>query len=121
MLALTFSLPEVARVTIINASIAIDVYKRQAYGCGRPKEGATAEVRGERVRVFSSDILRRKVKDSFPDSIEWPSLGLPDDFLPLIAPSRTAFANKGARIVAHGGISLEEVIVPLIHVQRRTP
>ncbi len=93
----------------------------EAHGCGRPKEGATAEVRGERVRVFSSDVLRRKVKDSFPDSIEWPSLGLSDDFLPLIAPGRTAFANKGARIVAHGGISLEEVIVPLIHVQRRTP
>jgi len=93
----------------------------EAYGCGSPKEGAVAEVRGERVRIFSDELLRKKVKASFPDSIEWPSVGLPDDFLPLIAPDRTAFVGEGARIVTHGGISLEEVIVPLIHIQRRTP
>ncbi|NLS44502.1 MAG: BREX-3 system phosphatase PglZ [Firmicutes bacterium] len=93
----------------------------EAIGCGIPKEGVTADLRGERVRIYSNDILRKQVKALFPDSIEWPTLGLPDGFLPLFAPARTAFTRKGVKTVAHGGISLEEVIVPLIHIQRRIP
>jgi hypothetical protein len=91
----------------------------EAVGIGRPSEGAVADLRGERVRVYPDRILRAGIKTQFPNAVEWPPLGLPEDYLPLIAPGRSAFIREGERIVAHGGISLEEVIIPFIRIQRR--
>ena len=91
----------------------------EARGCGRPDEGAVADVRGERVRVYSDNLLLATVKERFPDAIEWPSLGLPDDYRALLAPHRKAFIRKNETIVGHGGISIEELIVPLIQIERR--
>lgn len=93
----------------------------EAEGCGRPSEGALAEERGERVRVYSDHRLRARVKDAFPDAVEWPPIGLPDFFLPLTAPGRSAFILPGQKTVAHGGISIEEVVVPLVSFERRRP
>jgi hypothetical protein len=87
-------------------------------GIGRPSEGAIADLRGERVRVYPDPILRTKVKAQFPNAIDWPPLGLPENYLPLLAPERTAFIREGERIVGHGGISLEELVVPFIRVER---
>jgi len=89
----------------------------EANGCGSPSEGVTAEVRGERVRIYPTEILRTQVKQEFHDAIEWPSIGLPDNFIPLLTPNRSAFVKKGRRIVGHGGISIEELIVPLIEIE----
>jgi len=91
----------------------------EANGCGRPAEGAVADIRGERVRVYPDDLLRSGVKERFPEAIEWPSLGLPDDYLALLAPRRKAFIRNGETIVGHGGISIEELVVPLIQIERR--
>lgn len=91
----------------------------EARGCGRPAEGAVADVRGERVRVYPDDLLRAAVKERFPDAIEWPSLGMPEDYRALLAPHRKAFIRDGETIVGHGGISIEELIVPLIQIERR--
>jgi hypothetical protein len=92
----------------------------EAEGCGRPSEGAVADLRGERVRIYSDPLLRKKVADRFPDAVEWPSVGLPNDYLPLLAPSRKAFVREKERLVSHGGISIEEVIVPLVQIERKT-
>lgn len=89
----------------------------EAEGCGRPAEGAVADLRGERVRIYADAVLRDKVHARFPGSVKWPPLGLPENYLPLIAPGRRAFAPEGKRIVCHGGLSLEEVIVPFIQVE----
>jgi hypothetical protein len=91
----------------------------EARGCGRPAEGAAADLRGERVRIYSDTILREKVKERFPASLEWQPIGLPDTFLPLLASDRRAFVSEGERIVSHGGISVEEIIVPLVQIERR--
>ena len=91
----------------------------EAKGCGRPSEGAVADIRGERVRVYSDDLLRAEVKERFPDAIEWTSLGLPDDYRALLAPHRKAFIRDGETIVGHGGVSIEELIVPLIQIEGR--
>ncbi|MBT9173648.1 MAG: hypothetical protein DDT21_02049 [Syntrophomonadaceae bacterium] len=90
----------------------------EAEGCGRPAEGAVADLRGERVRVYPDTILRRKVKEQFPAALEWGSIGLPEDYLSLLAPPRQAFVQHGKRSVVHGGISIEELIVPLVRVER---
>lgn len=93
----------------------------EATGIGRPAEGAIADLRGERVRVYPDQTLRAKVKADFPSAIEWAPLGLPEGYLPLLAPGRFAFVASGKQIVGHGGISLEELVVPFIQIENRTP
>jgi len=88
----------------------------ESVGCGRPKEGVTAEIRGERVRIYSDPVLRAAVSDKFPAAIPWKPIGLPEDFLPLLSPGRTAFVSEGTRTVAHGGVTLEETIVPFVRI-----
>lgn len=89
----------------------------EATGCGRPDEGAIADRRGERARIYSDTSLRRQVKERFPDAIEWPPVGLPEDYLPLLAPSRSAFVRETERVVSHGGALLEELIVPFVEIE----
>jgi hypothetical protein len=90
----------------------------EAEGCGRPAEGAVADLRGERVRVYPDPALRSKVKERFPAALEWDTAGLPEDYLALLAPARQAFIQGKRRTVCHGGISVEELIVPLVQVER---
>jgi hypothetical protein len=91
----------------------------EAEGCGRPSEGAVADLRGERVRIYPDAALRGKVKERFPAALEWGTVGLPEDYLALLAPARQAFVQEKQRTVSHGGISVEELIVPLIQIDRR--
>ena len=88
-------------------------------GCGRPAEGVVADLRGERVRVYPNTVLRSGIKERFPHAIEWPSIGLPEGYCPLLAPERYAFVKEGDRTVGHGGISLEELVVPFVEIERK--
>jgi len=99
--------------------LASDHGNIEAKGVGRPSEGAVADLRGERVRVYSDPRLRAQIKERFPESLEWPPVGLPEDYLALIAPNRAAFVREGETLVSHGGISVEELLVPLVQVDRR--
>lgn len=92
----------------------------EAVGCGQPSEGALAGTRGERVRTYTDEVLRKQIAERFPEAVEWPPIGLPDDYLPLLAPGRQAFTKAGKRVVTHGGASIEEVFVPLIRIGRKT-
>jgi hypothetical protein len=92
----------------------------EAIGAGRPNQGVIAESRGERVRIYPTDLLRKQSAEQIPGTIELPSPALPPDFLPLFAGARTAFVNKGEPLVAHGGISVEELIVPFVSVGARS-
>ncbi len=91
----------------------------EASGCGRPGEGSLADLRGARARVFNDASLRSRVQERFPDAIAWPPIGLPNDYLALIAPHRAAFVREDEKLVGHGGITVEEVIVPLVRIERR--
>ena len=88
-------------------------------GCGVPREGSVADLRGQRVRIYSDDALRTRVKTAFPDAIEWPATGLPENYFALLAPGRRSFVRASERPVAHGGITLEEVVVPFIEIERK--
>ena len=89
-------------------------------GKGRPAEGVIAETRGERVRVYPTPELRSQVAESFKFAHEWQPVGLPPNYFPLVAGGRDAFVNPGNSIVGHGGVAIEEVIVPLVKFERRT-
>ena len=90
----------------------------EARGCGHPAEGAVADLRGERVRIYPDAALRGMVKERFSTALLWDPVGLPPDYFPLLAPARQAFIQEKQSTVCHGGISVEELIVPLIQIER---
>jgi hypothetical protein len=92
----------------------------QCEGKGRPSEGVIAETRGERVRVYPTPELRSQVAGAFPFAHEWQPVGLPAGYFPLVARGRDAFVSSGDAIVGHGGVAIEEVIVPFVKIERRT-
>ena len=91
----------------------------EARGRGAPKEKSLAELRGQRARVYRDRGLRSRVATRFPDAIEWPTTGLPEDYFALLAPGRRAFVRESERPVSHGGITLEEVVVPFVEIERK--
>lgn len=88
-------------------------------GMGRPSEGVIAEVRGERVRIYPTPELRDQTAVAFPFARKWNPIGLPAETFPLAAHGEGAFATPGETLVGHGGVAIEEVIVPLIRFERR--
>jgi len=93
----------------------------EAVGVGAPQEGVLAEQRGQRVRVYPTPELRNAARTSLPNTIAWEPVGLPHALLPLFPAARTAFAPGGARVVAHGGPSIEELVVPWVEIRREEP
>jgi hypothetical protein len=91
----------------------------EARGIGKPNVGVVAEQRGERAHILPDESIRNSVHKSFPKSISWLSIGLPETFLPLIAQGRNAFIVDAGTTVCHGGLALEEVVVPYVRVTRK--
>lgn len=88
-----------------------------AVGAGRPKEGDIPETRGERVRVYHSETLLADSAAACPNTFRVNIAALPANFMPLFASGRTAFVTDGEQVVVHGGISVEELIVPFVRVK----
>lgn len=84
----------------------------EAVGRGPLRDGGWAEVRGERARIYDDAGLRDAAAGT--ELVRWPGAGLPPDLHVALAPERTAFVERGHRVVVHGGACLEEVIVPLV-------
>ena len=89
-------------------------------GKRRPDERVLVETRGARARVYQTPELRSQAASAFTSIYKWEPVGLPENYFPLVASGRDAFVNPGNSIVGHGGITLEEVIVPLVRFERRT-
>ncbi|MDR3298644.1 MAG: BREX-3 system phosphatase PglZ [Candidatus Accumulibacter sp.] len=87
-----------------------------AVGVGRPNQGVIAETRGERVRVYRSESLRAESAVAYSGTIPLDIAGLPVNFMPLFAGGRSAFVPTGDQVVVHGGVSVEELIVPFVKV-----
>ena len=69
--------------------------------------------RGTRVAPQGARVATR-----FPGALEWPASGLPENYLALLAPARRSFVRESERPVAHGGVALEEVVVPFVAIER---
>lgn len=87
-----------------------------AHGIGRPREGVLVEGRGTRVRFYTDPVFLERGRRDIPEALAWTPGGLPAGILTLFAPGDAAFANQGEQIITHGGLSLEEVIVPWVHI-----
>lgn len=90
-----------------------------ARGIGRPSEGVLVEKRGERARIYTDSAFLDSAKEQTPSALEWTNVGLPASLRVLLAPGRDAFSNEGQQSVCHGGIALEEVIVPFIEITQK--
>ncbi len=90
-----------------------------ARGIGRPSEGILVDRRGERARVYTDPAFLALAKQQSPTAIEWTNVGLPVRLKVLLAPQLDAFLNVGSHAVCHGGIALEEVIVPFVQISRK--
>lgn len=88
----------------------------EAVGIGRPNQGVASELRGERVRTYRSEALIAETAAANPESFRLDVAGLPANFMPLFAGGRGAFMPKDDQVVVHGGISVEELIVPFVKV-----
>jgi hypothetical protein len=88
----------------------------ESTGVGRPNQGVIAETRGERVRVYRSEPLLADSAAAYPTTVRLDIAGLPANFMPLFAGGRTAFVPEGEQVVVHGGVSVEELIVPFVKV-----
>jgi hypothetical protein len=91
-----------------------------ATGIGNPREGVLVETRGKRARVYDRPEFREEVEAKFPGSIRWPNHGLPPARHVLLAGDLKAFTNDGDKVVSHGGIALEEVMVPFVAITRES-
>ena len=98
-----------------NIYLTADHGNVDAEGIGRLNQGVVSELRGERVRTYRSETLAASVPPEI-DAFQLDSPGLPSDFLPVYAGTRGAFVPIGNQIVAHGGASVEELIVPFTRI-----
>lgn len=89
-----------------------------AEGIGRLNQGVISEVKGERVRTYRNETLASSVPKAI-DAFQFVGQGLPLDFLPLYANGRGAFVPVGQQVVAHGGMSVEELIVPFVKIGKK--
>lgn len=90
----------------------------EATGTGRINEGILANTKGQRVRNYDTMLIRERTHVEHSSSIEWNSSGLPPTIYPLLASGHSAFVTKNERVVTHGGIHIEEVIVPFVQLIR---
>lgn len=99
--------------------IASDHGHVEATGFGQPSEGLLAQTRGKRARIYSDRLAALRVQAAFPDTILWHNDGvLPDQMAVLMPVGRNAFTLNGEIVVTHGGISIEEAIVPFIQITK---
>lgn len=89
-----------------------------ATGVGNPREGVLVETKGKRVRVYDRQEFLEEVASKFPESLRWPNYGLPPARLVLLPGNLKAFTDAGDEVVSHGGIALEEVLVPFVAISR---
>jgi hypothetical protein len=107
------SVVETASAAGFEIWITSDHGNLPAHPAGSPREGLAVEQAGTRVRMYSNRVLRDAARAS---GIAWDPPGFPTgDKLPLFAAGDTGF-HRGGTKVSHGGLSLDEVVVPLIQV-----
>lgn len=90
----------------------------ECIGKGRITQGVTVDSKGERVRIYSSQNIRNHTALEHPHTLAWEDASLPKDYHVLMAQKNGAFVPKNDKIVTHGGIHLEEMIVPFVKVSK---
>lgn len=101
-------------------TIASDHGHVEAVGMGAPSDGVLAQTRSKRARLYSSPDLARQAQERFPATMPLDGAWLaPMDVYPLVATGRRAFATASEIVVSHGGLTIEEMLTPLITLTKK--
>ncbi len=91
----------------------------EATGLGQPSEGLLAQTRGKRARIYQDRLAALRIQGAFPETHLWDYDGLlPKQMVALMPTGRGAFAPCGEVVVTHGGISIDEAIVPFVQITK---
>jgi hypothetical protein len=91
----------------------------EAEGMGQPAEGVTVQSRSKRARLYDSQNAALAIQADYPQTVLWQTPGiLPDESWVLLPKDgngrRLAFAPVGETVVTHGGITVDEMVVPFV-------
>ena len=97
--------------------ITSDHGNKQALGIGKPKgTGVEVETKSQRMMILKDYASKESLKELHHLS-EYPGYYLPKEYSYLVCEDEDALAYQGDTVMSHGGISVEEVIVPFIRVK----
>ena len=86
-------------------------------GVPRDKDGRRGEKREKRARIYQSEATANRIHNLFQEtSFLWPNDITSSKYHFLLAKSDRAFDSTGTSVVSHGGISLDEVMVPFVKI-----
>jgi len=89
----------------------------EASGFGSISEGVTVQTRSKRARVYNDINFAQQNQQSVSPSLIWSGDGiLPNNIFILIPEENHAFVPHHKTVIAHGGASISEVIVPLVTI-----
>ncbi len=99
--------------------VASDHGHTEARGVGSVSDGLAVDLRARRARVYRERSLAESVVSTYPGSMIWTRDGiLPDDLWVVMPGNGLAFTKAGDLVVTHGGVSLDEVVVPFATITR---
>lgn len=91
----------------------------EARGFGRRSEGLTVDTLGKRARIYSNRRAAVNAQLGFSAHL-WEEDGLlPDGVCALMPQGRAAFDVFNEKVVTHGGLTLDEMVVPLVAITCR--
>ncbi len=86
-------------------------------GQGSLREGLAVDMAADRVRIYEKGknyetaLKRHK-------AYKWAGYGLPEEYNYIISDGCYSYGKDNEKNLTHGGISIEEVIVPFIHIRK---
>jgi len=98
--------------------ITSDHGNKESIGIGKVHDGVLADLKGQRVRLYESEVLLKGNLDQNM-SYTWKCPGIPKKYQIMFAKNNYAYINKDENAICHGGISMEEVVVPFIKIERK--
>ncbi len=89
----------------------------EAQGFGVLMEGLTVQTRSKRARVYNDLNIAEQNRQKVSPSFIWSDDGLlPDNIYTLMPEGNFAFVPHDEIVIAHGGASISEIIVPLVSI-----
>jgi hypothetical protein len=87
-----------------------------AVGKGRLNVGVLAEQRSKRVAIFGSENICKSYAAN--GIVDYRPFGMPTNMFPVFSCELDSFDLQDMHSVSHGGITIEEAIVPVIELKK---
>lgn len=100
----------------LDVYITADHGNTLCIGMGEHRTGVETTTKGQRMRVLENFADKNKLIDEF-HLIEFPKYYLMKKYDYLICDVGTSFDPKGEEVMSHGGMTIDEVIVPFIKIK----